>query len=240
MILCFFLAALCICYGIFIYTAASGTSFFAVWFGIATLFACTGMFLHWKWWLKLPVPLFRAGCIFLCIFGVFFLVIEGLILSHFHDSGENNPEYLIVLGAQMRASGPSKVLRCRLDRAARYLTENPDTICIVSGGQGKNEPCTEAEGMAEYLIAQGISKDRILLEPDSKTTAENLRNSRHLLPEGASVGIVTNNFHLFRALQTAKKEGFSNVSGIAADSSLLYLPNNLLREFLAEVKFLLF
>ena len=60
-----------------------------------------------------------------------------------------------------------------------------------------------------------------------------------LIPQDAAIGIITNNFHLFRALQTAKKEGITNISGIAADSSPLYLPNNMLREFLAEIKFLL-
>jgi len=44
------------------------------------------------------------------------------------------------------------------------------------------------------------------------------------------VGIVTNNFHLFRAVQIAKAQGMEGVCGIAADSSILYLPNNVLRE----------
>ena len=162
-----------------------------------------------------------------------------MIFSHFYDTGENNPEYIIVLGAQMREHGPSRVLRYRLDRAVEYLYEHPDAICVVSGGQGKNEPCSEAEGMAAYLEEQGIEKDRILLEPDSKTTSQNIQNSMNLIPQDAAIGIITNNFHLFRALQTAKKEGLTNISGIAADSSPLYLPNNMLREFLAEIKFLL-
>lgn len=44
------------------------------------------------------------------------------------------------------------------------------------------------------------------------------------------VGIVTNNFHVFRAVQLAKAQGLKGVSGIAADSNALYLPNNMLRE----------
>jgi uncharacterized SAM-binding protein YcdF (DUF218 family) len=60
-----------------------------------------------------------------------------------------------------------------------------------------------------------------------------------LIEETATVGIVTNNFHVFRAVQTAKREGLENVCGIAADTTKLYLPNNMLREFFGEVKFLL-
>ena len=59
------------------------------------------------------------------------------------------------------------------------------------------------------------------------------------VPEDATVGIITNDFHMFRALQIAEKQGLSNVCGIAADSTRFYLPNNMFREYLAEIKFLL-
>ena len=131
----------------------------------------------------------------------------------------------------MREDGPSVVLRYRLDTAISYLNENPNTICIVSGGQGFNEPFSEAEGMADYLIENGIEKSRILLEDESTNTLENIRNSKALMESSYNgVGIVTNNFHVFRAVQLAKAQGLENVCGIAADSSKIYLPNNVLRE----------
>ncbi|MCI9142979.1 MAG: YdcF family protein, partial [Lachnospiraceae bacterium] len=48
--------------------------------------------------------------------------------------------------------------------------------------------------------------------------------------------IVTNNFHMFRALGIARKQGYANVEGLAAGSVLGMGPNNLLREFLGVVK----
>ena len=147
-------------------------------------------------------------------------------------------DYIVVLGAQMRQNGPSIVLQYRLDEAIKYLNDNPDTICIVSGGQGYNEPCTEAQGMAEYLEKKGVPKVRILMETESTTTAQNISNSMQYIREGATVGIGTNNFHMFRALQIAKKQGLTQVCGIAAKSKPLYLPNNMLREYLAEIKYL--
>lgn len=117
-------------------------------------------------------------------------------------------DYIIVLGAQVRKDGPSPVLKYRLDKAVEYLNENPDTVCIVSGGQGSNEPWTEAEGMAQYLQEKGIDTARILTEDQSQTTEQNITNSKMLMKEGASVGIVTNNFHVFRALQIAKSTDF--------------------------------
>ena len=153
-----------------------------------------------------------------------------LICCRTDDAVEINLRYYI-LGAQVREDGPSVVLRYRLDAAIEYLNENPNTICIVSGGQGFNEPFSEADGMADYLIENGIEKSRILLEDESTNTLENIRNSKALMESSYNgVGIVTNNFHVFRAVQLAKAQGLENVCGIAADSSKIYLPNNVLRE----------
>ena len=168
-----------------------------------------------------------------------FFIVEGCIISQMHEKGEAGLDYIIVLGAQVRESGPSAALKYRLDEAVEYLEDNPKTICIVSGGQGANEPYSEAEGMAQYLKEQGIDASRILLEDKSLNTEQNMEYSKALIKDGASVGIITNDFHLFRAKQVARKYGLDNVCGIAAKSTPVYLPNNMLREFLAEIKFLL-
>lgn len=142
-----------------------------------------------------------------------------------------NFNYIIVLGAQVKENGPSAVLKYRLDVAIEYLNENPDTVCIVSGGQGYNEPFSEAKGMADYLKNQGIDVERIIQEDKSTTTVENIKFSMALMEQkNASVGVVANDFHVYRATQIAKKQGLHDVSGIAAYSSIPYLPNNILRE----------
>ena len=48
----------------------------------------------------------------------------------------------------------------------------------------------------------------------------------------ATIGLVTNNFHVYRALQIAKNQKIENIHGIAADSSAFYMPNNMFREYL--------
>ena len=55
-------------------------------------------------------------------------------------------------------------------------------------------------------------------------------------PEQNRIGIVTNDFHLYRASAIAEKAGLRNISGIAGPSNRLYLPNNLLREFFGVFK----
>ena len=77
----------------------------------------------------------------------------------------------------------------------------------------------------------------ILEEPDSKTTEENIVNSKKMInDDNASIGVITNNFHMFRALQIADKYGLDNAQGIAAGSPPDMLVNNMVREFFAEIK----
>lgn len=224
-------------YGVFIRQAGSGTWFWFVWEVIGVCFCIwaalvrSGFFVEYK----------RIGMIFHLVV-VFVLLMLGsfcvMIAGDFSSVGEANLDYIIVLGAQVREDGVSKVLKYRLDTAREYLDENPDTICIVSGGQGSNEPYPEAEVMADYLILHGIERNRILAEDQSRNTVENIRNSRKLMKEGYDgVGIVTNNFHVYRSVQIAKEQGLEGVCGIAADCNVWYLLNNVLRECGSILKF---
>lgn len=156
-----------------------------------------------------------------------------------HIKEKNDLDYIIVLGAQVYKDKPSSVLKYRLDRAITYLNENPNALCIVSGGKGENEPFSEGYGMKEYLVKNNIAENRIIIEDKSKSTKENLINSKKIInDETKTIGIVTNNFHMYRALLIAKKENI-NAYGVVASSKALYLPNNLLREFLALIKYYL-
>ena len=125
----------------------------------------------------------------------------------------------------------------QFNRSLQIVVENPDTIVIVSGGKGYNEPCTEAQGMFDYLVRRGIPAERILQEDKSTNTHQNLKFSSSLMEsKSCSVGIVTNNFHIFRSIGLARKQGFTNVCGISAPSNSFFQPNNMLREFFGVMK----
>ncbi|SFQ19161.1 Uncharacterized SAM-binding protein YcdF, DUF218 family [Lachnospiraceae bacterium XBB1006] len=238
MLICAVLSAGSLVYANAVRTVGSGTGFFIFWVLLAVCFMLLLAAIRLDWFSKLPKRL-RAVCVVcVCTFVAAFLGIEGCILNTFHAEAPPNLDYIVVLGAQVRKNGPSKVLKYRLEEARAYMKQNPDTICILSGGKGKNEPVAEAVGMSNYMVANGIDPARLKLETKSLTTAENLSNSRHLMEMDATVGIVTNNFHVFRAVQTAKRYGLRDAVGIAAPSSKKYLLNNMVREFFAEIKFL--
>ncbi len=187
-----------------------------------------------------PLWLRRTFMIFVCLGLALFLFVEGCIVSGFFEKGSSGADYVVVLGAQMKAGGPSKALQYRLDAAVSYLDENPDAMVIVSGGKGRDEPVSEAQGMYAYLVEQGIEKERILLEDRSRNTWQNLTFSAQLLDrEKDRVAVVSNNFHVFRALRIARKAGYRNVCGIAAKGEPFLQCNNMLREFFGVMKDLL-
>ena len=233
------LAVLCIlyCAGIWMFMGF-GTYFFLIWgvmgigFGLISLLCAMPSLRR-----KIPLVLRRLFWVAFGVGMVILLIVEGLILSRTNATGVPEADYAIVLGAQWRSSGPSKVLVYRLEKAVEYLKANPETKVIVSGGQGANEPISEAEGMAGYLQAAGIDGSRILKEDTSVNTHENLVNSAAYLDKKEdSVVIITNNFHVFRAEKLAKGQGYQKAYGLAADSYPPMQVHNLLREFCGVMK----
>ena len=112
------------------------------------------------------------------------------------------PALVVVLGAHVNADGvPSLMLRRRLDVAYTYLIENPEAVCVVTGGQGADEPVPEAHAMRDYLLARGIAPQRILVEDKSTSTRDNFRFAAVLCSADppAEVIVVTDSFHQMRA-----------------------------------------
>ena len=95
--------------------------------------------------------------------------------------------------------------------------------------------------MYSYLTEKGIAPERILREERSTDTSENIAYSAELIGRtDVSVGIVTNNFHVFRGLHLARAAGFENVCGIAARSNVYFQLNNMVREFFGVLKDFIF
>ena len=235
------LAIVCLAYGISIVAVRSGSFFWLVWIALGAGFLGIFALVSCGAGDRLP-PAVRNGFRFLiCAGALWILFCLILILPHCRDQGTPGCDYILVLGAQVWPSGPSLTLQYRLDTAAEYLEKNPETVCIVSGGQGFNEPFPEAEGMAQYLLKKGIPEDRILKESASRNTVENIRFCMELadLAQAGHVGIVTNDFHICRSVGIARKQGLSQAVGIAAPSRVFFFPNNVFRECFGLAKDLL-
>ena len=169
--------------------------------------------------------------------------VTGIIILR-TSTGEAEAEcgHLIVLGAGVNGTVPSLSLRERLDAAYDYLQANPDTVCIVSGGQGSGEDITEAECMYRYLTGKGIEPERIIREDKATSTQENLTYSLALIgPEGASsVGILSSEYHLCRARLMARELGMNPVMIPAKTTRLSLRTNYFLREIAAVWYYMIF
>lgn len=182
----------------------------------------------------IPVWIWRTGLALLAAGLAVFLLQAAQVAGGMFRKAKPDLDYVIVLGAQVKGEKPSRALRKRLDCAYRYAVENPGTKLILSGGQGGGEDITEAECMRRYLTESGLEPDRLLLEDRSTSTRENLEFCRRLYhPEKARTGILSNNFHICRALILARDCGYTSVSGIPAHSDPWMQPHYIVREVFA-------
>lgn len=223
-------------------------------YGICVVFAHAGVSWLWIWPLlagfclvrfvmtvrQTEVPKWLAAVyrILAVLFVSAFLLIEGLIIREMGTEPKPGLDYIITLGAAIRNGVPTTPFRLRLETTLEYMNENPDTVCIASGGQGPAESTSEAQCIRDYLSERGIDPGRILTEERSTDTEENIRNSFLLIPDDATVGVVSNSFHLFRAELIAEFQGHS-VSGIPAITYPILGPHYIVREFFAVVEILL-
>lgn len=189
---------------------------------------------------KIPTKIHITAGI-LCIFPVvlvIFLFIYGNI-----SNVNYTEDAVIVLGAGVRGERVTRPLARRLDAAFYYWQQNPDAYIVVTGGLGNRATITEAEAMARYLVERGVPREAILLEELSTSTYENLTFAKEILDEHFlgefRVVVITNDFHLYRGVQTARRVGL-DVTRLGAYTDWYSWPVNYLREMLAVINFWVF
>ena len=208
---------------------------------------------------KLEKLLKKAFPVFKGIFaaGLIFYVVTFAAMCLFIFAGrseeippEELPEKTVILvyGAKVNGSGenayPSASLRRRLDTAAELLEKAPDSLCIVSGGQGANEHRPEGDVMKEYLVAKGIAAERIISENTSKNTIENIENSVKIMEDEGlddyEIACVSTNSHIPRIKILCKKQGITPICCYYAPSPDPFtLYTGLVREYMSYGKLLL-
>ena len=180
-----------------------------------------------------------AQRILLFVLAAVFLVIgffSAFVISGMSSAVSDDLSYVIVLGTQVRGTRPSLALMQRITKAQEVAQNNPDLTFILSGGQGQGEDISEAQCMWNYLTQSGVSPDRLILEDRSTTTRENLLFSDRLTGcSKKSTALISNDFHICRALKIARSVGYEDVYGIAAKSEPIMKPHYFVREAVALI-----
>ena len=177
----------------------------------------------------------RVFTILLCVGLLIVGVTECLIIHASFGDKDETCEYMLVLGAKVRNDGPSVSLMDRIKAAASYMEEHPEVIAIVSGGQGHDEPMTEARCMYDQLVKLGIDPDRIWMEDKATSTWENLHFAMAMIEEKTGqrpekIGLLSSEYHLFRAKLFAKACNVEAVGIPAHTSRLSQMINHFMRE----------
>ena len=144
-------------------------------------------------------------------------ITEGVIIHASFGNPEEPVDYVVVLGAKVN------------------LDEHPDVTAVLSGGQGTDEPITEAECMYRELVNLGIDPERLWMEENATSTWENLNFALDLIEEKTGerprkLGVVSSEYHLYRASRFAKACGVEFVGIPAKTSRLSQKINHFMRE----------
>jgi len=138
----------------------------------------------------------------------------------------------IVFGAKVWASGPSDILKDRLDAGIRLYRLGKVKKLLLSGDHGRRG-YDEVNTMRQYVLQQGAKAEDVFLDHAGFRTYATLYRARDVFGVKSAV-LVTNEFHLPRAIYTARAFGL-DVVGLASDArTYRSWARNLAREFLAR------
>lgn len=177
----------------------------------------------------------RIFTVCLCIGLLIVGITEAVILEASFGDPKESCEYLVVLGAKVRHDGPSVSLMDRIRGAYNYLSAHPEVIAVVSGGQGADEPMSEAQCMYDHLVAMGIDESRIWVEDQAASTWANLNYALDLIEEKTgtrptTLGILSSEYHMLRAGMLAQDCGVDPVLVPATTSLISQRVNHFMRE----------
>ncbi|WP_312249346.1 YdcF family protein [Streptococcus parasuis] len=139
-------------------------------------------------------------------------------------------DYVVVLGAGLIGDQVTPLLASRIEKGIAIYQKHPSSKLIMSGGQGPDELMAEGQAMANYALEQGIPAEDIVIENQSTNTEENLKFSCALMKPGSRFALVTNYYHVFRALLLARKLKIKCI-GYGARTKFYFSLNAFIREF---------
>ena len=144
-------------------------------------------------------------------------------------------DHAIVLGLALEDGAPTGDLLSRLDAAQGYWRAHPGTKLILTGGNPDASGRTEADVMRDLLAARGVPGERLVLEDRAETTRDNFRNTARMIDPTQPVVLISSNYHMDRAVRTAKSAGFSQILRLPAPSDPLSFGANMMWEVILDL-----
>ena len=144
---------------------------------------------------------------------------------------------IVVLGAAIN----TKEIYYRSLQGLKLYQAADAPVIVLSGGQDFPKAPTEAGFMQKVIDANSTASVNLILENQSHSTYDNIKNTKNIIGAGKSVIIVSDGYHLARGVLMAKREGF-NVVYWSSPNPSYYKPSELAyyygREFLAMISYI--
>ncbi len=155
--------------------------------------------------------------IILIVIGINFYVKSSTkkqIIKNNDYSNLQDVDCIIVLGAGIWGDKPSPMLEDRLLEAISLYENNVSSKIIMSGDHGK-EDYDEVNIMKNFAIEKGVSSEDIFMDHAGFSSYESIYRAKEVF-EAKKVVIVTQEYHLYRALYIANQLGLE-AYGVASD-----------------------
>ncbi len=192
-----------------------------------------------SWILRIAIILFGSGALGIISLLLLNLYIKASVTSNILSLDEamavDGVDCILVLGAGVWSDNrPSPMLEDRLQFGVKLYQNGTSSRLLMSGDHGRKN-YDEVNVMKQYAMAEGIPSTHIFMDHAGFSTYESLYRARDIF-EADKVVIVTQKYHLYRALYIADRLGIE-AYGVASDPRIYANQNNReLREVLARVK----
>lgn len=187
--------------------------------------------------MKKIILFFFRICIF--ILALFLLIniyiyfdVKSQIVSE--NSSFEDYDCILVLGAGVRNGKPTPMLNDRLQESVFLYKTNASNRILMSGDHGQKN-YDEVNAMKKFAISKGIPTSHIFMDHAGFSTYESLYRAKEIF-QADKIIIVTQEYHLYRALYIANELGIEavGVSATKKDYSGQFMRE--MREILARVK----
>lgn len=175
--------------------------------------------------------------------GLAFLSFLAYAVSYGRTRPRADPAAVVVLGAGLVRGRVTRLLSGRLDEGIdewqRQVALGHRPLLVPSGGQGADEPRSEGDAMAGYLVEHGIPAADVVAETAARTTQENLGLSRRVALDHGRTGhltVVTSGYHVARTSLLTRRAGL-DAYVIGSRTALYFVPSAFLREFVAVLSY---
>lgn len=187
---------------------------------------------------RLLVFLLIVGCV--CVLAIF--AIDGYVKATVRDRildvqqvSQMDADCILVLGALVRKDEtPSFILRDRLERGIELYNMGVSDRLLMSGDHGRVN-YDEVNTMKHFAIDTGIPSENVFMDHAGFSTYESLYRARDIF-KAKKIIIVTQEYHLYRALYIARKLGLEAYGVVAAGNNYSGQAYRDFREMLARVK----